>query len=80
MPHPFQEIAKEKMVYSVPLIVFHDISGNVSKQWNKHYNIYMSNASLPREVPDKEFLTRFVATLPHVPPLEMMRGLRSSVE
>lgn len=81
MPHPFRKIAKDRPVYAVPLIVFQDdVSGNQSKQWNKHYNIYMSNAALPREVLDKEFSTRFVATSQHVPPLEMMRGLRKSVE
>ncbi|KAG1723623.1 hypothetical protein EDB19DRAFT_1898050 [Suillus lakei] len=41
------------MVYTVPLIIFmDDVSGNISKQWNKHHTIYMSNASLPREMLD----------------------------
>ncbi|KAG1907831.1 uncharacterized protein F5891DRAFT_1124653 [Suillus fuscotomentosus] len=44
------------MVYAVPLIIFmDDVSGNVSKQWNKHHAIYMSNANLPREMLEKEF-------------------------
>ncbi|KAG0693274.1 hypothetical protein DFH29DRAFT_985530 [Suillus ampliporus] len=39
------------MVYAVPLIIFMDnVSGNISKQWNKHHAIYMSNANLPREM------------------------------
>ncbi|KAG2098947.1 uncharacterized protein F5147DRAFT_747309 [Suillus discolor] len=44
------------MVYNVPLIIFmDDVSGNISKQWNKHHAIYMSNANLPREMLEKEF-------------------------
>ncbi|KAG8927112.1 hypothetical protein FRC02_008455 [Tulasnella sp. 418] len=81
MPNPVRQVAKGRVVYSVPLIIFmDDVSGNVSKQWNKHYNIYMSNGSLPREALDKEFCTRFVTTSPHVPPMELMRGVKSSIE
>ncbi|KIO21109.1 hypothetical protein M407DRAFT_29269 [Tulasnella calospora MUT 4182] len=41
MPHPFHASTGNKMVYSVPLILFEDdVSGNISKQWNKHYIIY----------------------------------------
>ncbi|KAG2097248.1 uncharacterized protein F5147DRAFT_747487 [Suillus discolor] len=37
-----------RMVLSVPLIVFmDDVSGNISKQWNKHHVVYMSNAAMP---------------------------------
>ncbi|KAG1722393.1 uncharacterized protein EDB91DRAFT_1240223 [Suillus paluster] len=44
------------MVYTIPLIIFmDDMSGNISKQWNKHHTIYMSNANLPREMLEKEF-------------------------
>ncbi|KAG1880851.1 hypothetical protein F4604DRAFT_1879834 [Suillus subluteus] len=44
------------MVYAVPLIIFmDDVSGNVSKQWNKHHAIYMSNVNLPHEMLEKEF-------------------------
>ncbi|KAJ8089787.1 hypothetical protein PM082_018363 [Marasmius tenuissimus] len=50
------ELAKGRMVYGVPLIIFlDDVSGNISKQWNKHHAIYMSNALLPRQMIGKEF-------------------------
>ncbi|KAI0366958.1 hypothetical protein BV20DRAFT_1038073 [Pilatotrama ljubarskyi] len=56
MPNPMREKAKGRMVLAVPLIIFMDnVSGNVSKQWNKHHVIYMSNANLPREMLEKEF-------------------------
>ncbi|KAG1731926.1 hypothetical protein EDB19DRAFT_1896866 [Suillus lakei] len=68
------------MVYSVPLIIFmDDISGNISKQWNKHHAIYMSNANLPHEMLEKEFFVRFVSSSPHAPPMELMRAMRESI-
>jgi hypothetical protein len=56
MPNPWREKAGGRMVYSVPTIIFmDDVSGNISKQWNKHYVVYLSNANLPREMLEKEF-------------------------
>ncbi|KAF7982629.1 hypothetical protein HWV62_27053 [Athelia sp. TMB] len=81
MPHPLRATAKGRMVYSIPLIIFEDdVSGNRSKQWNKHYSCYMSNGALPRTKLDNEFHVRFVATSPHAAPLEIMQGVRSSIE
>ncbi|KIM60204.1 hypothetical protein SCLCIDRAFT_26728 [Scleroderma citrinum Foug A] len=56
VPHPLHAKANGHMVYSVPLIIFmDDVSGNISKQWNKHHAIYMSNANLPHAMIEKEF-------------------------
>ncbi|KAG2112619.1 uncharacterized protein F5147DRAFT_744485 [Suillus discolor] len=68
------------MVHTVPLIIFMDnVSGNVSKQWNKHHAIYMSNANLPREMLEKEFFVRFVTSSPHAAPMELMRVMKESI-
>ncbi|EIW79767.1 hypothetical protein CONPUDRAFT_58651 [Coniophora puteana RWD-64-598 SS2] len=68
------------MVYSVPLIVFmDDVSGNISKQWNKHHAVYMSNANLPRRMIEKEFCIRFVSSSPNAAPMELMRAMKDSV-
>ena len=78
--HPLREKAKGWMVYSVPLIIFmDDVSGNISKQWNKHHAIYMSNANLPREMLEKEFCVRFVTSSPHATPMELMHAMRESI-
>ncbi|KAL4066802.1 hypothetical protein J3A83DRAFT_4360111 [Scleroderma citrinum] len=56
MPNSLWVKLGERMVLTVPLIIFMDyVSGNVSKQWNKHYVVYMSNASVPCEMLEKEF-------------------------
>lgn len=69
------------MVYGIPLILFmDDASGNVTKQWNKHYNIYLSNAALTRQILDQEYCTHFITTSPHARPMELMQGARGSIE
>ncbi|KAG2046046.1 hypothetical protein BDR06DRAFT_1039784 [Suillus hirtellus] len=60
------------MVYAVPLIIFMDnVSGNISKQWNKHHAIYMSNANIPWEMLEKEFFVCFITSSPHAAPMEL---------
>lgn len=81
MPHPLRKIAGIRMVYSVPLIIFQDVeSGNKSKQWNKHYSCYISNGTIPWQKLESEFHVRFVATSPFASPLEIMQGVRTSIE
>ncbi|KAF8871236.1 hypothetical protein BD779DRAFT_1478341 [Infundibulicybe gibba] len=80
MPHPMRQKAQGRRVISVPLIVFmDDVSGNISKQWNKHHAIYMSNGNLPREMIEKEFCVRFVTSSPHASPMELMTAMKDSI-
>jgi hypothetical protein len=62
------------------MIFVDDVSGNVSKQWNKHFVSYSSNTSLPREYLDKERNIRFVSASPNVNPMELFQGIRESFE
>jgi hypothetical protein len=79
-PNPLHTRSQGRMVYAVPLIIFmDDVSGNISKQWNKHHAIYMSNANLPREMLEKEFCVRFVTSSPHAAPMEMMSAMQDSI-
>jgi hypothetical protein len=79
--HPLRQKAGRRPVYSIPIILFlDDVSGNRSRQWNKHYCCYMSNGALPREQIEAQFHVRFVATSPNATPLEIMRGIRDDVE
>ncbi|KAG1866336.1 hypothetical protein C8R48DRAFT_672094 [Suillus tomentosus] len=79
-PNPLREKSNGRMVHTVPLLVLmDDVSGNISKQWNKHHAIYMSNANLPREMLEKEFFVRFVTSSPHAAPMELMRAMKESI-
>ncbi|KDQ14121.1 hypothetical protein BOTBODRAFT_110526 [Botryobasidium botryosum FD-172 SS1] len=80
MPHPLRELAQGRPVYSIPLIIFlDDVSGNKSKQWNKHHSCYVSNGALPRQIQEKEVNVRFVSTSPHASPGEMMQAIKTSL-
>ncbi|KAN0125421.1 hypothetical protein V8E53_015508 [Lactarius tabidus] len=69
------------MVYTVPVIIFMDnASANISKQWNKHIVVYLSNAGLPHEMLDKEFCMKFVMSSPNAPPMELMHAVRDSMD
>ncbi|KIK78201.1 hypothetical protein PAXRUDRAFT_17013 [Paxillus rubicundulus Ve08.2h10] len=81
IPNPLQIKSGGQMVITVPLIVFmDDVSGNISKQWNKHHVIYMSNALMPCEMLKKEFCIWFVSSSPHATLLELMQGLKESIQ
>ncbi|KAI0692035.1 hypothetical protein BC835DRAFT_1509009 [Cytidiella melzeri] len=68
------------MCYAVPVIMFiDDVSGNVSKQWNKHHVVYASNANLPREMIEKEFSVKFVSLSPHASPIELAKAVCDSI-
>ena len=80
MPHPMHAKTRGWMVYLVPLIVFmDDVSANILKQWNKHYVIYMSNASMPCEMIEKELCICFVSSSPFASPMDLMRGFKESL-
>jgi hypothetical protein len=81
MPHPLRNVAGSCPVYSFSLAVFiDDVSGNQSKQWNKHFLCYMSNGALPRTKLENKFNVWFVATSPFASPSEIMQGVHASIE
>ncbi|KAH0825930.1 hypothetical protein J3R83DRAFT_7620 [Lanmaoa asiatica] len=81
MPNSLRAKSGGRMVYAVPLIVFmDDVSGNVSKQWNKHHVVYVSNGLLPRQILEQEFTIRFTTGSPHATPMELMQGIKDSIQ
>ncbi|KAG9127968.1 hypothetical protein FRC07_006758 [Ceratobasidium sp. 392] len=74
--HALREKAQGRPIYCVPFVVFvDDVSGNVSKQWNKHWCCYLSNASLPRAEMNKRMNIRFMSTTQHASAMEMLHGI-----
>ncbi|KAJ7483970.1 hypothetical protein B0H11DRAFT_2416152, partial [Mycena galericulata] len=66
MPNPVRKIAKGRPVFSIRIIPWSDdVSGNVSKQFNPHMNLYIANANLPHRKVSQEYFVRFCSTSPH---------------
>ncbi|KAF8143985.1 hypothetical protein K438DRAFT_1910992 [Mycena galopus ATCC 62051] len=75
MPNPVCKLANGRPVFSIRIVPWSDnVSGNVSKQFNPHMNVYMVNGSLPHRKVTQEYFVRF-STSPHASSGEQLKAL-----
>lgn len=80
MPNPWREKAKGKPVYCIQLRIWQDdVSGNVSKQWNKHWMYCMTLAGIPKKLLAQEYFTRYISCSPHASVLEQASALSDAI-
>lgn len=75
--HPLCDVAAGRPVFNIRLSVWtNDVSGNASKQYNPHMNMYLSNQNIPHKYLVQEYFVRFVSTSPHASSSELFQGLQ----
>lgn len=80
MPNPWREKAKGKPVYCIQLRIWQDdVSGNVSKQWNKHWMYCMTLAGIPKKLLAQEYFTHYISCSPHASVLEQASALNEAI-
>ncbi|EDQ99232.1 uncharacterized protein LACBIDRAFT_316826 [Laccaria bicolor S238N-H82] len=74
--NPSRQIAKGRPLFVLRIMPWcDDVSGNRSKQYNAHVNMYTTNASLPHRKLSQEYFVRFCSTSPHASALEQFEAL-----
>ncbi|KAI0317830.1 hypothetical protein OF83DRAFT_1171639 [Amylostereum chailletii] len=80
MPHKIRVQATGKPFYTIWINLWgDDVSGNRSKQWNKHLNWYFQHAGLPKHLLHQEYFVRFVSTSPHASSLEQAKAILDDI-
>lgn len=81
MPNNLRVLAEDEELYVVMLPLWcDDVSGNRSKQYNKHINMYMVNSNLPGRLLQQEYFVRFVSTSPHASSPEQFSAVMDDIK
>ncbi|KAI0364688.1 hypothetical protein BV20DRAFT_955723 [Pilatotrama ljubarskyi] len=74
MPHPVRQLAGSKPTITVQMMPWSDdVSGNRTKQYNAHTNVYMANTNIPHAKLQQEYFIQFVSTSQYASSSEQMR-------
>ncbi|KAI0794995.1 hypothetical protein C8Q75DRAFT_838852 [Abortiporus biennis] len=81
MPHSVQKMAKGKATFTLNIMTWaDDVSGNRTKQFNAHTNVYLANLSLPHQKLQQEYFIRFCSTSQHASALELLEAVADDLE
>jgi hypothetical protein len=81
IPNPDRALAEGHPIYTAFIDIFgDDVSGNRSKSWNKHWNIYMTHRNLPRQLLHQQCHMHFISTSTHATIPEQFHGIKEIIE
>jgi hypothetical protein len=76
VPNPLRQLAQGHPLYTSHVKAWaDDVSGNTTKQYNPHLNLYIAHANLPHDKLSQEYFVRFMSTSPHATSAEQFTGL-----
>lgn len=81
MPNPWRAKSKGLPVYCVQLRLWQDdVSGNVSKQWNKHWMYCMTHAGIPKKLLAQEYFMNFISCSSNATVLEQASAIVNAIK
>ncbi|KAL6302042.1 hypothetical protein BKA93DRAFT_919240 [Sparassis latifolia] len=73
MPHPVRGVTNGRPTFTICMMCWSDdVSGNKTKQFNPHTNIYLANINLPHQKLQQEYFVKFCSTSQHASSSEQM--------
>ncbi|KAJ6609432.1 hypothetical protein B0H10DRAFT_2166322 [Mycena sp. CBHHK59/15] len=76
MPHPLRAKAQGRPMFRLRVMPWcDDVSGNVSKQYNAHTNMYVTNLNLRHQKLSQEYFVRFTSASPYTSLSELFVAL-----
>jgi hypothetical protein len=80
MPNPLRAKSNGQEVRTIFVNVWaDDVSGNISKQYNKHVNVCLQNTCLPGRLLNQEYFVHFYAASQHAAAPELLAALRDDI-
>ncbi|KZP27089.1 hypothetical protein FIBSPDRAFT_909016 [Athelia psychrophila] len=80
MLHPVRKITHGRPAFVIRMMPWSDVSGNRSKQYNPHTNVYLANTSLPHQKLQQEYFVCFSSTSPHAFSSEQLHTMSKDVQ